>query len=244
MVRGTRLVLSCLAVAAVGVPTTRLQAQEMGRYRVLIPNFQPLDGAKDDFGKKVAEDLRELVNGLATHQPIEKKEIEQSLKRFKMKMEELDCIRTRQLASQMNAQVALCANYTERNGQVVVDAEFWDIASSESFKVDPTTVGEKDDQQAAQHIFDQFDGYVQQVRFAQFCGEYAQSQQWDNALRNCDQALELNPDAVGTRYQRARILYETDRYPEALSELEKVLAAEPVPRGRAPARGLHLRQAG
>ncbi len=64
---------------------------------------------------------------------------------------------------------------------------------------------------------------MQQVRFAQFCGEYAQSQQWDNALRNCDQALELNPDAVGTRYQRARILYEMNRYPEALAELEKVL---------------------
>jgi tetratricopeptide (TPR) repeat protein len=206
------------------MPATRLQAQDMGRYRVLVPNFQPLDGAKDEFGKDAAEDLRELVNGLATHQPIEKKEIESSLKRFKMKMEELDCIRTRQLASQMNAQVALCASYTERNGQYVVDAEFWDIASSESFKVDPTTVGQKEDQLAAQHIFDQFDGYVQQVRFAQFCGEYAQSQQWDNALRNCDQALELNPDAVGTRYQRARVLYETDRYPEALTELEKVLS--------------------
>ncbi len=223
MVRGTRLILSCLAAAAVAVPAARLQAQDMGRYRVLIPNFQPLQGAKNDFGEDAAKDLRELVNGLATHQPIEKKEIEQSLKGFKMKMEELDCVRTRQLASQMNAQVALCASYTQENGQYVVDAEFWDIASSESFKVDPTTVGPKEDQKAAQHIFDQFDGYVQQVRFAQFCGEYAQSQQWENALRNCDQALELNPDAVGTRYQRARILYETDRYPEALTELEKVL---------------------
>ena len=223
MVRGTRLLMTCITVAAVGVPTAGLQAQDMGRYRVLIPNFQPLDGADDDFGKDAAEDLRELVNGLATHQPIEKKEIESSLKRFKMKMDELDCIRTRQLAAQINAQVALCASYTEQNNQVVVNAEFWDIASSESFKVDPTTVGEKADAEAAQHIFDQFDRYVQQVRFAQFCGEYAQSQQWDNALRNCDQALELNPDAVGTRYQRARILYEMDRYPEALTELEKVL---------------------
>jgi tetratricopeptide (TPR) repeat protein len=223
MVRRTRLVLSCLAVAAVALPATRLQAQDMGRYRVLIPNFQPLEGADKGFGEDAAKDLRELINGLATHQPIEKKEIEQDLKRFKMKMDELDCVRTRQLASQMNAQVALCASYSEQNGQYVVNAEFWDIASSESFKVDPTTVGEKDDKTAAQHIFDQFDGYVQQVRFAQFCGEYAQSQQWDNALRNCDQALELNPDAVGTRYQRAHILYQMNRYPEALAELEKVL---------------------
>jgi len=223
MVRRTRFVFSCLAVAAVALPATRLQAQDMGRYRVLIPNFQPLEGADKGFGEDAAKDLRELINGLATHQPIEKKEIEQDLKRFKMKMDELDCVRTRQLASQMNAQVALCASYAEQNGQYVVNAEFWDIASGESFKVDPATVGEKDDKGAAQHIFDQFDGYVQQVRFAQFCGEYAQSQQWDNALRNCDQALELNPDAVGTRYQRAHILYQMNRYPEALAELEKVL---------------------
>ena len=65
---------------------------------------------------------------------------------------------------------------------------------------------------AAQHIFDSFDRYVQQTRFAAFCSEYAQSQQWDNALRNCDQALDLNPDAISTRYQRARILYEMENY--------------------------------
>lgn len=218
-----KLVLTWLAVAAV-VPTAALQAQDMGRYRVLIPNFEPLEGAEKDFGEDAAKELRELINTLATHQPIEKKEIEQNLKRFKMKMDELDCIRTRQLASQMNAQVALCASYSERDGQVVVDAEFWDVASSESFKVETGTVPGKDgDQQAAQHIFDQFDQYVQQVRFAQFCSDYAQSQQWDNALRNCDQALELNPDAVGTRYQRARILYEMERNTEALEELERVL---------------------
>ena len=224
MVRRTKLVFTLLAAAVVVAPATHVGAQEMGRFRVLIPNFEPLQEANKKFGEKAAEELRELINTLATHQPIEKKEIESNLKRFKMKMDELDCIRTRQLASQIDAQVALCASYTEQGEkQFVVNAEFWDIASGESFKVDATNAAEKQEQMAAQHIFDSFDRYVQQVRFAQFCGEYAQSQQWDNALRNCDQALELNPNAVGTRYQRARILYESNRYPEALEELETVL---------------------
>jgi len=223
MVRRTKHVFTWLAAALVLAPAGGVQAQEMGRFRVLIPNFEPLQGANKKFGEKSAEELRELINTLATHQPIEKKEIEQNLKRFKMKMDELDCIRTRQLASQIDAQVALCASYAEQGGQFVVNAEFWDVASGESFVVDPTNAAEKQEQIAAQHIFDSFDRYVQQVRFAQFCGEYAQSQQWDNALRNCDQALELNPNAVGTRYQRARILYESNRYPEALEELERVL---------------------
>ncbi len=228
MLRVTKFAFTLLAAAFLVGTSASLRAQELGRFRVLIPNFEALDGANKKFGEKSAEELRDLINTLATHQSIEKKEIEQNLKRFKMKMEELDCIKTRQLASQMNAQVALCASYTESaDKQFTVNASFWDIASSEEFKVDQATAREKEEQVAAQAMFDQFDRYVQQIRFAQFCGEYAQSQQWDNALRNCDQALELNPNAVGTRYQRARILYEADRYPEALTELEQVLERDP-----------------
>lgn len=219
----TKLVFIWLALMAAASLPGRASAQDMGRYRVLIPNFEPHGGADKGFGEDAAKELRTLINTLATHQPIEKKEIEQSLKKFKMKMDELDCIRTRQLASQMNAQVALCASYDEQDGQYVVRAEFWDVGSSESFEVAPTTVGRKEGQAAARHVFDDFDGYVQQVRFAQFCVDYAQSRQWDDALRTCDSALELNPGAVGTRYQRARILYEMNRYPEALAELGKVL---------------------
>ncbi len=223
MVRRTKFVFALLVAGLVLAPVAA-QAQEMGRFRVLIPDFEALQGANDDFGKDAAKELRELINTLATHQSIEKKEIEQNLKRFKMKMEELDCIRTRQLASQIDAQVALCASYTEATkDQFVVNASFWDIAGGEEFKVEQTQGVRKQEEDAARSMFDQFDRYVQQIRFAQFCAEYAQSQQWDNALRNCDQALELNPNAAGTRYQRARILYDSERYPEALEELERVL---------------------
>jgi tetratricopeptide (TPR) repeat protein len=223
MVRRTKFVFALLVAGLVLAPVAA-QAQEMGRFRVLIPDFEALQGANDDFGKDAAKELRELINTLATHQSIEKKEIEQNLKRFKMKMEELDCIRTRQLASQIDAQVALCASYTEATkDQFVVNASFWDIAGGEEVKVEQTQGVRKQEEDAARSMFDQFDRYVQQIRFAQFCAEYAQSQQWDNALRNCDQALELNPNAAGTRYQRARILYDSERYPEALEELERVL---------------------
>jgi tetratricopeptide (TPR) repeat protein len=226
MVRRLQLAFTYLAAGLVICPVASLQAQEMGRFRVLIPNFEPLEGADKKFGENAAKELRDLMNTLATHQPIDKKEIETSLKKYKMKMDELDCIRTRQLASQMQAQVALCATYSQSGGQYTVNAEFYDIASSESFKVDQVTAPEKGEKDAAQAIFGQFDRYVQQIRFAQFCADYAQSQQWDNAMRNCDQALELNPNAVNTRYQKARILYETKKYDESLAELEKVLAVD------------------
>jgi tetratricopeptide (TPR) repeat protein len=213
--------LVVLVLTLVAIPAAGLHGQE--RFRVLIPNLQPLEGADKKFGEKTAEELREMVAALATHQSIDKKEIEQSLKRFKLKWEDLDCVRTRQLASQINAQVALCASYSGTKEAYSVNAAFWDVSSSEVFDVDPTTAGEKQNKEAAEHIFGQFDRYQQQVRAAAICSDYAGSQQWDAALRNCDEALRLNPQAVGTRYLRARILFDSDRYPESLEELERVL---------------------
>jgi len=225
MLRRLQLTLILTATAFIVVPAAHAQGQE--RFRVLIPNFQPTDGADKKFGENAAKDLRELVGTLATHQSIDKKEIEQNLKKFKMKMEDLDCVRTRQLASQINAQVALCASYSGTKDAYKVTAQFWDVGSGESFAVDPTTAGEKDDKAAAQHIFDSFDKYQQQVRAAAICQDYAGSQQWDAALRNCDEALALNPNAIGTRYLKARILFDSDKYPESMVELKKVLDLNP-----------------
>lgn len=226
MVGRQKFVFTLLAAALVLAPAT-LQAQDMGRYRVLIPNFHPVDGANKKFGERAAKELRKLINTLATHQPIEEKEIKKNLKRLKVKMEDLDCIRTRQLAAQMDAPVALCASYTENGDQETVkDIQFWNVSAQEKFDVEPITVHKDEYKAAAQHIFDSFDRYVQQTRFAAFCVEYAQSKQWDNALRNCDQALELNPGAISVRFQRARILYEQKKYDEALAELENVLSVD------------------
>ncbi len=224
MVRRTRRVFTWLAAAMVAAPAAGVDAQEaMGRYRVLIPDFEALEGADKNFGKDAAKALREMINTLATHEPIERDEIEDDLKRFKMKMEDLDCIRTRQLAAQMSAQVALCASYSGRGPEYAVNAEFWDIEAGEPLALEPTTGVRKQEEAVAEHIFKEFDRYVQQVRFAQLCTEYAQSQQWDNALENCDRALEINPGAISTRYQRARVLFDADRYPESLEELKRVL---------------------
>ena len=218
-----RLMLS-FVLAALLVGPVALLAQNQGRFNVLIPYFEPLGDADDDFGKDASEELRDLINTLATHQPVEEGDIKDEVKRFDMKIEELNCIRTRQLSSQMNAEVALCASYTENSDKSwTVNAEFWDIQSNESFTVSEVTVGEKEEEAAATHIFTEFDLYVQQVRAAAICGDYFASQQWDNALRNCDQALELNENANETRYLRGRILYEMERYPDALEELDNVL---------------------
>ena len=222
MVGRLKFVFTFLAAAAVIAPAA-VQAQD-ARYRVLIPDFHAMQDANRNFGEKAAEELREMMSTLLTHEAIAEGEIKDNLKRFKMKMEELDCIKTRQLASQMNAQLALCADYTEQGDNRIVNAVFHDVASGETFEIPQDTFDKDSQEQAAQHIFGAFDTYVQQVRAQGICQDYYQSQQYENALRNCDQALELNPSSIGTRYLRGRILYEMDQYPQALEELERVLA--------------------
>lgn len=217
-----------LAAILALAPSVGLQAQEQGRFEVLIPNFRAADGSNKKFGEKVAKDLRELINTLPTHQPVDKKDMERAIKKFDLDKDNLECPLTVQLASQMGSQVALCASYVQQGDQWVVSAEFYEVSSGESFVVSPATVGEDQDQQAAQHIFDEFDRYTAQLRAATFCAEYAASSAWTPALEQCDRALELNPKATGTRYIRARVLFETQRPDEALQELRRVLEDNPV----------------
>lgn len=230
MVGRLKQVLVFSAAAMILAPAAHVAAQsEGGRFRVIIPYFAPLEGARDNFGKDASKELRELMEGMATHVAMSENDIKDEAKKFDLKIDDLDCIRTRQLAAQGNVPVAICASYTAQPDKSwMVSAEVWDIAQGESFPIETFAAGEKDKEGAAQHIFDQFERYSTTVRSAAICQDYFASQQWDNALRNCDESLALNPNAIGTRYLRGRIMYEMENYGEALSELETVLAANPV----------------
>ena len=209
--------------------TSEVQAQDaQGRFFVLIPNFFPVEGTDDDFGKDVAKELRELLNQLATHRAYDEGEIKDELRRFDIKIEDLDCLDTRQVATAINQQVALCASYREvgRNEYELFDIEFWDMTTSQSFRVPDFAATKDEDEASAQRILDAFDGYVQQLRFRVFCYDYAQSNDYESSLRNCNQALELNPSDFGVLYQRARVYFETDRLEDALIDLKAILETE------------------
>lgn len=228
MVGRLKLALVIIAVATLFAPGAQVAAQDGGRFRVIIPYFTPLEGARDNFGKDASEDLRDLFENMPTHVAMDRGDIEDEADRFDLDMDDLDCIRTRQLASQINVPVAICARYTEAaDRSVTVNADVWNIQASESFSVDEFTVPRDGREQAAQQIFDAFERYNTTVRSAAICNDYFASQQWENALRNCDESLAINPDAVSTRYLRARILYEMENHDEALTELETVIEVNP-----------------
>ena len=221
--------LAKLVLALLLVPASAAQAQEVsGRFTVLIPDFVPQADAQRKFGEAAAEALRTRMNSLFTHEAVSRKEIERTLKAYKVDKKDVDCVSARQLAGQIGSKVALCATYTAEGSGYRVEAQVWDIASGESFDISPTVVPDGSPEEAADHIFGEFDRYIQQLRAAGICQEYAAARQWNDALTNCERALELNPKALATRYQRAFILYQADRYPEALEELKRVLEQDPT----------------
>jgi tetratricopeptide (TPR) repeat protein len=231
MIRRVRLgvigVAGALALLLTG-GTSAAEAQQGGRFRVLIPDFFAAEGTRKNFGEDAAKELQELISQLATHVAIERDEIRDQLKRFKMDMDELDCIRTRQLGSQINAQVALCVDYEQVDEEInLSNIQFVALANSSIFEVDGFSVNRRNDEEAAQRIFEAFDLYVQQDRYRTFCFDYANSSQWENSLRNCDDALALNPNDEGVRYQRGYVLWKMERLDEALGELQTVLEANP-----------------
>jgi tetratricopeptide (TPR) repeat protein len=222
-----KLPLAATVVAMVAAPAL-IHAQEGGRFRVIIPHFEPRQNADRGFGRDVADELRELINTLPTHVAMERRDIERQADAFNMRMDDLNCLFTIQLAAQINVPVAVCASYTEdAQRNMTVTASIRDVAGSTEFALEPFTVARNQREEAARQIFTQFDRFNTQVRSAAICNDYAASQQWDNALRNCDESLAINPNATSVRFLRGRVLYEMERFDEALEEFDRVLAEDP-----------------
>ena len=210
--------------------STVLEAQQTvsSRYRVLIPDFQPMNGEDDDFGKDLADELRDLIDDMLTHAAVDEDDIKDALKRFDLDMKDLNCILARQLAQQSNYQVVLCARYTgSKEAWQIQDIRFVDSATGETFEVDPVLSADKMEAQAAAQIVTSFERFVEQTRVAIFGGDYAASQQWESALQNCDRALELNPNANTSRYTRANVLRQMDEFEESLAEVQHLLERDP-----------------
>lgn len=226
------LVAAALVAMVGSLAPVEASAQAAGRYRVMVTNLSPQD-ARDNFGKDLAKELRKLINQLPTHMPVEEKEIKNAAKRFDMDMKELNCITSLQLATQIQAELVMCGTYTEDRDAKTVSLQGLQFAApgGVSFAIEDKTWGEKEYDQAAMEIFSSFEGYVEQLRYATFCGQDYESKQFAEAEPRCRQAIEMNPEDSQTRYILARVLMELDRNEEAYGELQTVIEKDPLHEG-------------
>ena len=208
-------------------------AQVSERFRVMVTNLMPLNDANDDFGKDLAKELRDLINQFGTHQPIDEREIRDAADRFDLDMEDLDCVRSQQLAGQINANVVFCGTYTEDKDADTFSLQGIQFAApgGPSFMIEDKTWHKDDHEVAAQEIASEFETYVDQLRTAQFCGDYYQSKDWEGAERTCTAALEMSPGNSQVRFVYANVLFQTERLEESYQETLQVIEADPLHEG-------------
>ena len=218
-----RIGILALLALAVALPAAAQDAGATGgRYGVLVPSLEPQNGQKDDFGKDTAEELRDLIKDMPTHTPIERNELRAALRKFDLKESDLDCIKSRQLAVQMGAELVMCGTYDGAQ----VSARFIGAKTGEIFEI--ATFPQTEPAAAATRIFDDFEKYVNQIRLTNFCVDYLSSQQYENALEACQQSLAINDQSVAAQYATARVLEALERYQESYDALKVVLELNPA----------------
>lgn len=222
--------LAALALAGVVAAPAAAQQEAGERYTILVPYLAPQSGANDNFGEDVAKELRKLINDSHTHQTVTDRELRDARRRYDLDEEQLyNCVTARQLAMQMGWQLVLCGEYTSQgNRQVNVAARFIGSHTAEEFEVPSFTASEREPRQAAQQILQSFDRWTQQLSRAVWCKQYLDSQQYEQALENCNIALEINPRSESALYQKAYVLREMGQQAEALDALETLLEIDPI----------------
>jgi tetratricopeptide (TPR) repeat protein len=229
---GRQVWVAALLVLVAGAWNAPAEAQtQMGeRITILVPTLAPGEGLRDRFGNQVANELRSQIDDMQFHQTVAQRELRDALRRYGLSNEDLyQCIRARQLAMQQGWGLVVCGDYQNAGGgEVRVTASFVSAHTGEGYDVEPFTVSERDPRQAAQRMLEAFDVWQTQLRHTLFCMQYIDSEQWDEALTNCQQALAINPGSRDARYMLASIYWHRGEYQEALDAVEKVLEADPI----------------
>ncbi|MFW6078203.1 MAG: hypothetical protein ACODAE_01190 [Gemmatimonadota bacterium] len=209
--RGLTLALATgLALVLALVPVAEAAAQQAtGRFRVVLPRMERQGDVDGGFDEDVIEDLRELIDELPTHAPVDEDEFEDTLDQFDVDENDLNCVYSRQIAIQMGAQLVMCGTVaeTETDDQVRVSVRFVMAESGDEFEVPTFTASEDDPEEAASRVFSTFQGTVDQIRFTGACWEYINNQAYEDALRACGEAIDLNDTSARALYGRAYALF-------------------------------------
>ncbi|HEX6939382.1 MAG TPA: tetratricopeptide repeat protein [Longimicrobiales bacterium] len=226
--RQLTLILALGLMAGGLVLASPAAAQE--RFRVLVPKSLAREGdVDDDFGEDVTDELRKLIDELPTHTPVDKDEIKAALKQYKLDDDDLmNCITARQLAAQRGYELVLCGSYAAAPGGFEVKAKFVSPRENQEFNVDAFTVAEKGQKEAAQHIFESFNNYIQLLSYSRFCMDHLASRQWNEALQRCDAALAIDENAEMALYGRGYALMQLNQDEEAMAALTRVLERNPI----------------
>jgi tetratricopeptide (TPR) repeat protein len=226
-----RLSASLTVVAAAAILTIPLlpqtaEAQDGARFRVLVPNLQPQDGAANRFGERVANNLRDLID-LPTHVAMDRRDIDRAAREYDMRLNDLGCLEARQLAALIEIPLVMCGSYAEDGDQYNVEVAFYTVPEGEEFPVPAFRMPQRDERQAAEQILGGFTELVQQFQYVAWCGQEYGSANWEGALNYCTQAVEVAPESHGARFALARTYMELEDFDVSLQHFETLLDNDP-----------------
>ncbi len=229
---GTLLLTAAGAVAAVA----QEQPASSSKFKVLVLPLSKVGDTKGNFGKDVAEELRKLIETTPRHDPVEKTEIDAAMKKYGLKAEEMDCVKNRQLATQINSELALCGRFQGTSGNFQLDSiQVISAKTQEAFEIPNITAASA--KEAAGKIFDNFKRVIGSMETLTFCAQYIESQQYDQAIKNCDQALAINPNSERGNKLKAFAIFsqagtgdtaDKAKMQQALDLYKKVLEVNPI----------------
>lgn len=229
--RSVRSVVSLAAVLAPAFSVVHVAPQEAAaqssEITVLVAPLVVADGVHKDFGKDVAKKVRQALEGFGGLTPIDDGDVKDFLKQYGLKADDLSQIEWRQMAGRMSASMVMLGSAETNGGGIEIKVSFLDPTTGDELPVDPFTVADrKQTEEAAGHITSGLGVQVEYLQSLVFCSEYLASEQVEDALRNCNRALDINPESGRGFYLRGRTYMLQEAWGTAVEDLERVVAAE------------------
>ncbi len=217
------------ATVVLAVPAA---AQETGsRVEVLVPPLAAEAGASESFGRKVSEEIRDRLGNIRMLAPVSEEVVEEELDRLGLDEDELGALEWRQLAGQIEADLLLYGTITKTARGHDFQVSLVDVRSGDATPIPVFTVendGGRGVSEAADRIMDAMESQVEFQRAVLICADYLGSEQFEDAARNCEEALELNPNSTTARYLMGRIEMSRENWPAAKESLDLVIEANPA----------------
>ena len=228
---GRSLTVATASLVFAGAAVAQDNGGAGGRARVLVAPLQ-IDGTvKKDFGKKVSEEVRDGLEEIPTLVSIEWDQVKDELRRLKLKEEDLGLIQWRQLAGRLNADVVMTGTVASAAGGNELTVSFVDSKSGDEVAVPSFSVlgdGKDEVKEAAGVIVSAFGEQVDYRRALLFCQDYLAAEQYDDALRNCDEALSSNPESASGHYLRGRVYMGQENWVASAEDLSIVVEKNPA----------------
>lgn len=208
----------------------RLSAQSTPR--VLVAPLSTGAGIDEEFGEKVAKEIRKSLEDFAAMEPLEQRVIDnaQKMLRIQAQVASLTPIHWRQIAGQLEADLVVMGSGDAAGSGVSVRATLVEPWWGDELPIAEITVPDDGGSEAKEAARRVVEGLAEQLAYLEslwLCSEHLEAHRFDDALVRCDQVIELREDWMQAFYSRGRALMGLQKWEEAVPDLERALSAGP-----------------